>query len=125
MTGVEVDLFTFDRLAQSENHRDWEEAVSLYRGPVLEDWTDAWIKPHRMRRQRDYERMNRELSAENSPHREMPDHAARPVLPVSVTSFIGREKEIEEIQAFLSRRRLLTLTGAGGCEKSRLGIFKE
>ena len=43
-------------------------------------------------------------------------------LPVQLTSFIGREKEIEEIQGLLGEHRLVTLTGAGGCGKTRLAI---
>ena len=43
-------------------------------------------------------------------------------LPVQITSFIGREREIAEIQQALPRTRLLTLTGAGGCGKSRLAL---
>jgi non-specific serine/threonine protein kinase len=43
-------------------------------------------------------------------------------LPVQLTSFIGREKEIEEIKRLLDEHRLVTLTGAGGCGKTRLAI---
>lgn len=43
-------------------------------------------------------------------------------LPVQVSSFIGRERQIAEIQQALSHTRLLTLTGAGGCGKSRLAV---
>jgi len=43
-------------------------------------------------------------------------------LPVYLTSFIGREKEIEEINSLLMKHRLLTITGAGGCGKTRLAI---
>jgi predicted ATPase/class 3 adenylate cyclase len=43
-------------------------------------------------------------------------------LPQQVTSFIGREKEIAEIKALLARTRLLTLTGSGGCGKTRLSL---
>ena len=43
-------------------------------------------------------------------------------LPVQVTSFIGREKEIEAVETLLSKTRLLTLTGSGGCGKTRLGL---
>lgn len=37
-------------------------------------------------------------------------------------SFIGREREIKEIQELLSASRLVTLTGEGGCGKSRLSL---
>jgi non-specific serine/threonine protein kinase len=41
-------------------------------------------------------------------------------LPIALTSFIGREKEVERIQERLSRHRLVTLIGVGGIGKTRL-----
>ncbi len=43
-------------------------------------------------------------------------------LPLQLTSFVGREREIVEIKRLLSTTRLLTLTGAGGCGKTRLSL---
>ena len=43
-------------------------------------------------------------------------------LPVPLTSFVGREREIEEVSRLLSTTRLLTLTGSGGIGKTRLAI---
>ena len=43
-------------------------------------------------------------------------------LPAQMTSFIGREKEVEEIIKLLGKHRLVTLTGAGGVGKTRLAI---
>ena len=43
-------------------------------------------------------------------------------LPLQLTSFIGREREIAEISRLLSSTRLLTLTGSGGCGKTRLSL---
>jgi len=43
-------------------------------------------------------------------------------LPTQLTTFIGREKEIAEIKRLLPGTRLLTLTGAGGCGKTRLAL---
>ena len=43
-------------------------------------------------------------------------------IPVPLTSFIGREKELKEIAQLLSSSRLLTLTGTGGVGKTRLAI---
>ena len=47
-----------------------------------------------------------------------------PVLPVQMTSMVGRERDVEEIEALLRREdvRLLTLTGPGGIGKSRLAF---
>ena len=43
-------------------------------------------------------------------------------LPVQLTSFIGREKEMEAVKSLLTTTRLLTLTGAGGFGKTRLAL---
>ena len=43
-------------------------------------------------------------------------------LPFPLTSFIGREKEVEEILRLLSKNRLVALTGLGGVGKTRLAI---
>lgn len=43
-------------------------------------------------------------------------------LPIQLTSFIGREREIAQVRGFLSRIRLLTLTGTGGVGKTRLAF---
>jgi predicted ATPase/DNA-binding transcriptional regulator YiaG len=46
-------------------------------------------------------------------------------LPIQLTSFIGREREIQEIESLLhteERDRLITLVGAGGCGKTRLAL---
>src|ERR687887_492332 len=43
-------------------------------------------------------------------------------LPALLTGFIGREREIAEIKRLLLQVRLLTLTGAGGCGKTRLAL---
>jgi len=54
-----------------------------------------------------------------------PLHSLRVVpnnLPVQLTSFIGREKEMTEIKQMLSEHRLTTLTGSGGAGKSRLSL---
>ena len=44
--------------------------------------------------------------------------ASRP--PVSLTSLVGREKEIRDLDALLAAQRLVTLTGVGGSGKTRL-----
>lgn len=43
-------------------------------------------------------------------------------LPIQLTSFIGREKEISEVKQELSEHRLVTLTGSGGTGKTRLSL---
>src|SRR5437764_6523266 len=43
-------------------------------------------------------------------------------LPVQLTSFVGREPELAVLQKLLTETRMLTLTGAGGCGKTRLAL---
>ncbi|MBI3659491.1 tetratricopeptide repeat protein, partial [Candidatus Acetothermia bacterium] len=59
------------------------------------------------------------LSSEGYPP---PAGPARHNLPSSVTSFIGREREIVKVKWLLNTTRLLTLTGAGGSGKTRLAL---
>ena len=43
-------------------------------------------------------------------------------LPSSISSFIGREKEQDEVIHLIKKNRLVTLAGAGGIGKTRLAI---
>ncbi len=66
-----------------------------------------------------------QLSAPDLPSEFPPLHSLNPQrhnLPIQSTSFIGRETEMEEVKARLSSVRLLTLTGTGGCGKTRLAL---
>jgi non-specific serine/threonine protein kinase len=43
-------------------------------------------------------------------------------LPLGLSSFIGRKREMTEIKRLLSSAHLLTLTGPGDCGKTRLAL---
>jgi predicted ATPase len=60
-------------------------------------------------------------SAEAEPTPRTPE---RPLhnLPLELSSFVGREKELAEVKRLLENNRLLTLTGSGGCGKTRLAL---
>ena len=48
--------------------------------------------------------------------------APRAHLPLQLTSFVGRREELKALGEQLGTARLLTLTGAGGCGKTRLAM---
>jgi hypothetical protein len=51
------------------------------------------------------------------------DAGARPSrLPRRLTGFVGRERELGELERLLGDAHLLTLTGPGGCGKTRLAL---
>jgi class 3 adenylate cyclase len=43
-------------------------------------------------------------------------------LPIQLTSFVGRQRELSELKHTLQGSRLVTLTGVGGAGKSRLAV---
>lgn len=43
-------------------------------------------------------------------------------LPLSLTSFVGRQVELQQLEALLAGERLVTVTGVGGCGKTRLAL---
>jgi predicted ATPase/class 3 adenylate cyclase len=43
-------------------------------------------------------------------------------LPATVSSFVGREREVEEITALLETHRLVTVVGSGGVGKTRISL---
>ncbi|MBV9357343.1 MAG: helix-turn-helix domain-containing protein, partial [Chloroflexi bacterium] len=49
-------------------------------------------------------------------------HARDRTLPRPLTSFVGRQRELAELEHLQARSRLLTLTGPGGSGKTRLAL---
>jgi class 3 adenylate cyclase len=43
-------------------------------------------------------------------------------LPVQISSFVGRERELQRLRGLVDSKRLLTLTGVGGVGKTRLAL---
>ena len=72
--------------------------------------------------------LTRRLGAEDAPepaptaHRADAPHRGVGNLPLQLTSFVGRERELGEVVGLARRHRLLTLTGPGGCGKTRLSL---
>jgi predicted ATPase/DNA-binding SARP family transcriptional activator len=59
---------------------------------------------------------------ESPPVQALASPAAGSQLPLPLTSFIGRERELTEVRRLLEQARLLTLTGPGGSGKTRLAL---
>ena len=62
------------------------------------------------------------LGGEIAPAAPAPQPGPRPQLPVVLTRFIGRAREVAELRELLSGTRLLTIAGAGGSGKTRLAL---
>ena len=67
-----------------------------------------------------YQLTHADLPTEFPPLRTLAERTSN--LPVQVSSFIGRERELEQIAAALGQARLVTLTGPGGVGKTRLAV---
>ncbi len=72
------------------------------------------------RAERAYQLTHPALQGRFPPIRSSPASAGN--LPVPLTSFVGRVLELEEARRLVGEHRLVTLTGAGGCGKTRLAI---
>jgi predicted ATPase/class 3 adenylate cyclase len=62
------------------------------------------------------------LQAEFPPLRSLDNPALLNNLPAQPATFIGRERELSQVRALVESARLVTLTGAGGAGKTRLGL---
>ena len=93
--------------------RDLPDAVTLR--DLGEHRLKDLTHPHRL-----FQTLAPDLPADFPPLRSLDAH--RHNLPIQLTSFIGREREIAEVERLLGAVRLVTLTGAGGAGKTRLAL---
>lgn len=82
------------------------------------------LGPHRLRDLRQVERISQlaapGLEREFAPLRSLDGFIHN--LPIQRSSFIGREAEKRILRDLLERHRLVTVTGVGGCGKTRLAL---
>jgi predicted ATPase/class 3 adenylate cyclase len=131
---------TVTGLVGLEVHRAARVAAVGYGGQVLVSETAAalvrdWLPPgvaladlgrHRLkdleRPERIFQLRGAGLPAEFPPLRSLGNPALQNNLPVQLSRFIGREREVSEVRALVESSRLVTLIGAGGAGKTRLGL---
>jgi DNA-binding SARP family transcriptional activator len=54
---ADADVRLFDHYVQGEMRDQWQAALALYRGELLQGWNDPWALEARARRKRSYERV--------------------------------------------------------------------
>jgi predicted ATPase len=96
--------------------RDW-----LPEGAALTD-----LGSHRLkdlgRPERIFQLTGMGMPAAFPPLRSLGNPALPNNLPAQLSAFIGRQQEVAEVRALVESSRLVTLTGAGGCGKTRLAL---
>ena len=88
-------------------------------GVSLHDWGNHRLRDLE-RPEHIYQVLAPDLPADFPPLKTLDNFANN--LPSQMTSFIGREEEIADVQRRLASTRLLTLTGPGGTGKTRLTL---
>jgi len=93
-------------------------ALALYAGELLpENRYDDWAEEPREELADLAARLGDELELLGAEHSDRPFS-----VPVDASSFVGRARELAELDALLRRTRLLTLAGTGGAGKTRLAL---
>ena len=77
LAGANVDMLRFETLVQQNDEDARRQAIALYRAPLLNGWPEKWIREHRMRCERSYERITTNLALHAA--------ASAPVVPTSAT----------------------------------------
>jgi predicted ATPase len=116
---ADVDVDLLERLAADARRMRtaaaYDVALSLYRGELLpENRYDDWVEIRRDELAA--------LAAELTEEAAALGDSARAALPAETSSFVGRKRELGELEALLQRTRLLTLAGTGGVGKTRLAL---
>jgi predicted ATPase len=111
------DALDFERCVRERRHAD---ARRLYRGELLPGYYEDWVQDERARLIALHDRLGDDLAAPLAPEPAPP--AGPPTLPGYLTSCLGRDADGARLAGLVAEHRLITLTGAGGCGKTRLAV---
>jgi predicted ATPase len=119
---IDAEAFRREAVAALRT-RDAERAAAaleLYPGPLLpEDLYEPWTEPVRA----ELDGLRGELASRTAePGLRGATTLRRDNLPIELTTFVGREKELDLLARLLRRGPLVTLAGPAGCGKTRLGL---
>jgi non-specific serine/threonine protein kinase len=103
-------------LERGARSRPWRETIGLIAGAL------GLSAAERAKLEAAARQVGRAEPAQDAPAPDVAGVAPRHNLPVALTSFVGRERELAEVKRLLATTRLLTLTGTGGCGKTRLAL---
>ena len=122
------DALAFERACRQ--HRP-DEARALYVGELMPGFYADWIQDERRRLADLHEQLPLPQASRPGPPADaapapvgssLPAPAAPPQLPAYLTRFFGREAECAQLLDAIGRFPLVTLTGFGGCGKTRLAL---
>jgi predicted ATPase/class 3 adenylate cyclase len=103
-----------------------ETAAALVRDRLPPGVSLADLGVHRLkdlgRPERIFQLQAADLQAGFPPLRSLDNPALPNNLPAQLATFIGRGRELAEVRTLVGSSRLVTLTGAGGCGKTRLAL---
>jgi predicted ATPase/DNA-binding SARP family transcriptional activator len=103
-----------------------EAAAALVRDSLPPGVSLADLGVHRLkdlgRPERIFQLQAAGLQREFPPLRSLGNPALPNNLPGQLSAFVGRARELSEVRALVESSRLVTLTGAGGSGKTRLGL---
>jgi predicted ATPase/class 3 adenylate cyclase len=101
-----------------------EEARDALAGSLAGEFTLKDLGPHRLRglqrAEQVFQLLHDALPAEFPPVRSLDSLPNN--LPRQLSAFVGREREMARVRDLVETSRLVTLTGAGGCGKTRLAL---
>jgi transcriptional regulator with XRE-family HTH domain len=103
--------------------------IQKLEGGATHPYRDTAARLIRALKSGDQDEAQLKIAARPAPRRPQTQHLAESAsgtsltnLPISATSFVDRAGEIERVKERLRKSRLLTLSGAGGCGKTRLAL---